>query len=83
MKLGELYYHFLNDYNDLHNENTIEYAENGHDAHEWWFRRKPKWYQAHRILDPNLSIRENGIKENTVVICERMNNYQLTQELVP
>ena len=72
IKLGELYYHFLNDYNELQSETTIEYAEGGSIPHEWWFRIKPKWYQLNRILDPRLSFRANGLKENSVIICERI-----------
>jgi hypothetical protein len=72
MKLGELYYFFINDYNELQSETTIEYASKDFDAYEWWFRKKPKWYQRQRILNPDISVRENGIKENTVIICERI-----------
>lgn len=71
IKLGDLYYHFLNDYNELQSETTIQYDLNG-IANEWWFRTRPKWYQRTRILDPNLSVRENGIRENSVIICERI-----------
>jgi hypothetical protein len=71
IKLGELYYHFLNDYNELQSETTIEFAD-GNASHDWWFRLRPKWYQQNHILDPLLSVRENGIKENSVIICERL-----------
>jgi hypothetical protein len=74
MKLGELYYFFINDYNELQSETPIEFATNDFDAYEWWFRRKPKWYEGQRILNPDITIRENGIKENTVIICERIKN---------
>jgi hypothetical protein len=74
MKLGELYYHFINDYNELNSEKTIRYAGKEMDAHEWWFRRKPKWYQFQRILDPGRTMRENGIRENSVIICERIHS---------
>ena len=74
MTLGELYYHFINDYNEAQSETRIEYADEQHEPQQWWFRNKPKWYQAQRILDPEVSVRENGIKENTVIICERINN---------
>lgn len=69
--LGELYYHFINDYNELQSETPIEFLNAQSAAYEWWFRVKPKWYQPQRILDPNLTILANGIKENTVIICER------------
>lgn len=74
MKLGELYYFFINDYNELQSETPIEYATKDADVYEWWFRQKPKWYQRQRILNPDVTVRENGIKENTVIICERIEN---------
>ncbi|MEO6328780.1 MAG: TssN family type VI secretion system protein [Ginsengibacter sp.] len=77
MKLGDLYYHFINDYNDVQSETPIRYADDDLTTHEWWFRVKPKWYQLERILDPELSIRENRIKENTIIICERIENDSL------
>lgn len=73
MKLGDLYYHFINDYNDSQSETPIKYADDNNPiADTWWFRVKPKWYQLQRILDPELSVRENKIKEDTVIICERI-----------
>lgn len=72
LPLGELYYHFINDYNELHSETPIEFLDAQSAAHQWWFRRKPKWYQGQQILDPALSMKDNGIKENTVIICERI-----------
>lgn len=71
MKLGDLYYHFINDYNEYHSETTIDFTDEHRESYEWWFRIKPKWYQANRILDPELTVRENKIKENSVIICER------------
>jgi len=75
MILGDLYYHFINDYNELHSETTIDFADEHADSYEWWFRLKPKWYQFNRVLDPELTIRENKIRENSVIICER---FQIT-----
>ncbi len=72
MTLGDLYYHFINDYNDAQSETPIQYADEDKDSHFWWFRRKPKWYQWQKILDPEITVRENGITENTVIICERI-----------
>lgn len=71
MRLGDLYYHFINDYNELHSETTIDFADKHHESYEWWFRLKPKWYQSNKILDPDLTVKENKIKENSVIICER------------
>ena len=72
MHLGDLYYHFLNDYNELHSETPIEFIDTYNSPQEWWFRIKPKWYQRNKILDPDLSVRDNKIKEDTIIICERI-----------
>src|SRR4029079_11802767 len=70
LKLGELFYHFINDYNDLQSETPIEFSDNSQGiAYQWWFRIKPKWYQTNKILDPMLSFKSNGIKENSVIVC--------------
>jgi len=72
MKLGDLYYHFINDYNEFQSETPIRYADNESSVHVWAFRVRPKWYLPNRILDPELTIRENRVKENTIIICERI-----------
>jgi hypothetical protein len=71
MILGELYYHFINDYNELQSETPIQFVDAKGKAQGWYFRTKPKWYQRSRILDAARTIQEAGIKENTVIICER------------
>lgn len=72
MKLGDLFYHFINDYNDFQNETPIEYTENEYNPHQWGFTIKPKWFQQHRVLNPELTVRENRILENSIIICERI-----------
>jgi hypothetical protein len=71
MKLGEFFYHFVNEYNDHYSETSIECTDHSDEPSEWWFCRKPKWYQTQRVYHPDRSVRENGIKENTVIVCER------------
>ncbi len=74
MVLGELFYHFINDYNEVQSETPIEFRYNREEqdhAHAWYFRTKPKWYTFSRILDPFQTVDNNKIKENTVIICER------------
>lgn len=71
MLLGDLFYHFINDYNDLHSETPIEYSS-GNIVQDWVFRTKPKWNTFSKVLDPDLTVNENRIRENTVIICERV-----------
>jgi hypothetical protein len=72
IRLGDLYYHFLNDYNEVQSESKIAFTNNTNQPYEWWFRMKTKWWQPNRILNPDISVRENGITENSVIICERL-----------
>lgn len=71
MKLGDLFYHFINDYNEVQSETSIEYA-NKENINEWSFRTKPKWYRFSKLLNADLTVRYNKIRENSVVICERI-----------
>jgi hypothetical protein len=70
--LGELYYHFINDYNEQQSETPIQYARRDGDADNWCFRTKPKWYTTSKFLNPYETVEQNHIKENTVIICERV-----------
>ncbi len=69
--LGDLYYFFISDYNELQSETPIEYCKDQYMC-EWLFSLKTKWYQKQKILDPSLTVKDNGIKENSVIICERI-----------
>lgn len=70
MKLGDLFYHFINDYNEVQSETPIQYI-NGAAAEDWTFRTKPKWYHFSKMLNADLTIKYNKLKENSVIICER------------
>jgi len=72
MVLGELYYHFINDYNELQSETPIQFIDQAGQPQDWYFRTKAKWYQRSRILDASLSVHNAGVRENTVIICERV-----------
>lgn len=72
MKLGDLFYHFINDYNELNSETTIAVANSLNEPFHWLFRTKPKLLGVSRVLNPRLSNRDNGIKENSVIVAERV-----------
>ena len=73
MEFGELFYYFINDYNDRHGGSSIRYANNQGDLHGWIFYRKPKWYHfSTKYIDTEKTIFINNIKENDVIICNRV-----------
>lgn len=80
IKLGELFYHFINDYNEQFSETPIQYTDHHNQPFEWWFRIKPKWYQSQRIIDPFYTVKSNDIRENSVIICERIIKSSVTED---
>lgn len=70
MLLGDLFYHFINEYNEDHSETPIEYTGQGKTA-DWLFRTRPRWYRFSRVLNADITVAQNHIKENTIIICER------------
>ena len=70
--LGDLFYFFINDYNESQSETPIQYRDAQDNGYKWWFRLKPRWYQGERVLDPSRSMKENQVVENSIIICERL-----------
>lgn len=73
MVMGDLFYFFMEDYNARNGGQPIEYADKYGRAHGWVFYFKPRWYLLYhkRYVDPDLTIAENRVKENSVIVCER------------
>lgn len=74
MVLGDLFYHFVNVHNEeLENvEETIEVMDDNKRPQRWWFYRKTKWWERPFVFDPELDLYKNLVKENTIIICERL-----------
>jgi hypothetical protein len=72
MKYGRLFYFFINDYNSRHPESKIDYIYDKSKSYGWVFYVKPNWYESLSYINPDETIAENRIEENTVVICKRI-----------
>jgi len=72
MVFGRLFYYFLNDYNERHREGPIEYLDHDDHPHGWVFYHKPGWLGIKRYIDPEQIITDNHIRENSVIICQRI-----------
>lgn len=72
MEMGELFYYFINDYNERHPQDKIEYINESGEPYGWVFYKKPLFLNlSTRYVDADKTIFNNGIKENNVVICSR------------
>lgn len=69
---GKLFYFFINDYNSRHPEGCIEFVSDGTLPHPWVFHFRKKWFSAARYLDPDETVYHNHVKENSVIVCQRI-----------
>lgn len=75
MEFGQLFYYFINDYNERHPNEKIEFISEIGDVHGWIFYKKPKWYSLlTQYIDTSKTIYTNNIRENDVIICSRSTN---------
>lgn len=72
MGMGELFYHFINDYNERFPDSRIQYLDAGGQAYGWTFYRKLKWYTwITRRLRTDITVQLNRIREDDVIVCNR------------
>jgi hypothetical protein len=75
MEFGQLFYHFINDYNERHPNEKVEFISDRGDVHGWIFYKKPKWYSfLTQYVDTGKTIYTNNIRENDIIICSRTTN---------
>ena len=44
MEFGQLFYYFINDYNERNPNSKIHYVNGSREPHGWIFYKKPQWY---------------------------------------
>ncbi|MGB0950094.1 MAG: TssN family type VI secretion system protein [Marinirhabdus sp.] len=71
MAFGKLFFFFINDYNDRHPESKIIYLNDQNEPNGWIFYKKPRWYSVMKYIDYVRTVESNGIREDSVIICQR------------
>lgn len=72
MDFGQLFYYFINDYNERHPNSKVEFINGNGEPQGWIFYKKPTWHSVTtRYIDPDKTVFNNRIKENDVIICSR------------
>jgi hypothetical protein len=72
MDLGDLFYHFINDYNDRYPNTPIDVLDANGQPYGWVFHLKSRWLGIAGTLDPEKPVFMNGMRENSVIICTRV-----------
>lgn len=75
MRFGDLFYFFVNDFNEKNPEDKIQFMTVEGNAQEWTFFKKTKWYNLFtHYIDADKTIAGNKLKENDVIVCTRSSN---------
>lgn len=73
MELGELFYYFINDYNERHPNGHIHFSNGTGKPYGWMFYKKPRWYTIlTKYMDADKTIFLNRIRENDIIVCARI-----------
>jgi hypothetical protein len=73
MEFGQLFYYFINDYNERHPNAKIEYVNEQAQPYGWIFYKKKKWYTlSTKIIDTGKTFFINHIRENDIIVCKRV-----------
>ncbi len=73
MEFGNLFYFFLDDYNERHTEDKVEFMDQDTLVPDQWiFYYKPNWWSGLIHINHSKTVIGNGIKEDDVIICERI-----------
>ncbi|MCH6234205.1 TssN family type VI secretion system protein [Aquiflexum sp. AIY15W] len=73
MEFGELFYYFINDYNERNSQEKIEFLDKSGEPYGWIFYKKPEIYTIKKdYLDAEKTVFNNFVKENNIIICKRI-----------
>ncbi len=75
MEFGQLFYYFINDYNERHPNSKIAFGDDSNEAYGWIFYKKQRWYTVNTFyIDPEKTFYANRVRENDVIVCRRSLN---------
>lgn len=72
LDFGTFFTYFSFDHNEKYPGNKIAPRNEEGKPQAWLFYKKRKWWQAKHMIDPMLTINENGIVEHDTIIAERV-----------
>ena len=76
MKFGDWFRSFLENYNHKYESDPIHYLLDGQRPQGWIFSTKPGWTGTARFIDPDLTIADNQISEQMVILARRVSENQ-------
>jgi hypothetical protein len=75
MQVGRLFYFFINDYNSRHPESNISFMNDSNEPNGWIIKKvRNQLLGLKEVIDPDISVYVNEIRENDLLYCYRINN---------
>jgi hypothetical protein len=71
MTLGQLFFIFINDYNERNSQQTISFLDPENRPYGWFFYVEKGWFKNKYYFDPDLSFKENRIIPNQIILATR------------
>jgi hypothetical protein len=71
MLFADLFFVFLNDYNERHSNSTIQITDERGRPYGWLFFSRGKWWQRRRYFDPEADFEQNRIREGEKITALR------------
>ncbi len=73
MDFDQLFYYFINDYNERHPNAKIEFVNEQGAPYGWVFYKKPRWYSfGTKYIKTDISFFLNRVRENDIIVCSRV-----------
>lgn len=72
MELGHYFMSFMEQYNLRNPEKEIQIYDGNGSLYGWIFYLKQPWYKSSVIFDAEMTINDNGIRENQIIVAERV-----------
>ncbi len=69
---GNWFQLFLNDYNAKYLDNPIVYDGGGNEQNGWMFYEKKHYFLDKKYIDPQITIQENKLNDQTIINCKRV-----------
>lgn len=71
MKVGDVFHYFLYNYNKEHPDNKI-LTNSKTSPFGWYFFTKPAWWKKKEMINPNISVYRNQLKDDVLIYAKRV-----------
>ena len=72
MNFSDWFVSFIANYNMKFEDSPIQYSNYEGEPHGWIFYTKGNFFTGKKYIDPDITIKDNKLKENIAVVAKRV-----------